>query len=46
MKRHYLKPEILVVEIKQNQIICMSNGYGLYDPSEDGGDIEEGYMGW
>lgn len=48
MKRYYQKPEILVVEITQNQIICTSGnlGYGKYDPSEDGGQIEEGQIVW
>lgn len=48
MKRYYHKPEILVVEITQNQIICTSGklGYGQYDPSEDGGLIEGGQIVW
>ena len=48
MKRYYQKPEILVVEIMQNHIICTSEklGYGQYDPSEDGGQIEGGQIVW
>lgn len=48
MKRYYQKPEILVVEITQNQIICASEklGYGQYDPSKDGGRIEGGEIVW
>ena len=48
MKRYYQKPEILVVEITQNHIICTSEnlGYGQYDPSEDGGLIEGGEIVW